>query len=70
MPGAAFMPGFMPPSFLAGQKIERKPLRPPPSQPQATLYIRNLNEKLKLSTLKQGLETIFSSFGKVSFESI
>ena len=30
---------FMP-TFLPGQKVERKPLRPAPTEPQATLYIR------------------------------
>ena len=62
-PPMPFMPGM--PTFMPGQKIARKPLRPPPETPQATLYIRNLNEKVKIATLKQGLETVFSSFGKV-----
>ena len=63
-PPMPFMPGM--PTFMPGQKIARKPLRPPPETPQATLYIRNLNEKVKIATLKQGLETVFSSFGKVT----
>jgi U2 small nuclear ribonucleoprotein B'' len=30
-----------------------------------TLYVRNLNESVKLPVLKQDLETTFSQFGKV-----
>ncbi|KAI8901303.1 U2 small nuclear ribonucleoprotein B [Globomyces pollinis-pini] len=46
-------------------KPERRPQAPPPTIPQATLYIRNLNEKLKEKTIQVGLETIFSTFGTI-----
>ncbi|KAJ3272412.1 hypothetical protein HDV01_005595 [Terramyces sp. JEL0728] len=46
-------------------KPERKPLAPPPTTPQATLYIRNLNEKLGMNTMKMALEAIFSQFGRI-----
>ncbi|KAJ3325447.1 hypothetical protein HDV06_004306 [Boothiomyces sp. JEL0866] len=46
-------------------KPERKPQAPPPTTPQATLYIRNLNEKLGVNTMKMALEAIFSQFGKI-----
>jgi U2 small nuclear ribonucleoprotein B'' len=32
---------------------------------QPTLYIRNLNEKVRIQPLKSALEAIFSQFGKV-----
>jgi hypothetical protein len=42
MPGMPGMPpfpvGMMP--FLPGQKVARRPNRPPPSEPQSTLYVR------------------------------
>ena len=53
----------MPP--MIGMKPERRPKAPPPTQPQATLYIRNLNERLKVSVIREALLTIFSQFGKV-----
>jgi len=37
-------------------------VQPPPNK---TLYVRNLDESIKLPILKQDLETIFSQFGKV-----
>ena len=46
-------------------KTGRKPKRPPPTQKQATLYVRNLNERVKPKAMKLALETIFSQFGKV-----
>lgn len=51
--------------FLAGQKPIRRPNLVPPTKPQATLYVRNLNEKLKVATVVEGLTTIFSQFGRV-----
>lgn len=50
---------------IPGQKVLRKPSRPPPQEPQATLYVRNLNEKLQPAVIIKGLEAIFSQFGKV-----
>ena len=35
-------------------------------RPNKTLYVRNLDESIKLPILKQDLETIFSQFGTVS----
>lgn len=60
---AQFMP--FPMGMLMGMKPERKPRAPPPTKQQRTLYVRNLNEKIKLETLKQALEAIFSQFGKI-----
>jgi hypothetical protein len=34
-------------------------------RPNKTLYVRNLDESIKLPILKQDLETIFSQFGRV-----
>jgi U2 small nuclear ribonucleoprotein B'' len=50
---------------MIGMKPQRRPKAPPPTQPQATLYVRNLNEKLKVSVIREALLTIFSQFGKV-----
>src|SRR5271156_2546668 len=36
-----------------------------PVSPNKTLYVRNLDESIKLPILKQDLETIFSQFGTV-----
>lgn len=54
---------FMPP--MIGMKPQRKPKAAAPTNPQATLYVRNLNEKLKPSVISEALLTIFSQFGKV-----
>ncbi|KAJ3316719.1 U2 small nuclear ribonucleoprotein B'' [Blyttiomyces sp. JEL0837] len=43
----------------------RRPLAPPPTEPNRTLYIRNLNEKVSLKVLKTALETLFSTFGDI-----
>ncbi|KAJ3363909.1 hypothetical protein HDU91_002807 [Kappamyces sp. JEL0680] len=64
MPAFPGAPPMMMP-FLPGQKIARRPNRAPPTEPQATLYVRNLNEKLKVEVLKKGLEAVFGSFGKI-----
>lgn len=50
---------------MIGMKPQRRPNKPPQMNPQATLYIRNLNEKIKLEKLKKALETIFGQFGKI-----
>ncbi|KAJ3107480.1 hypothetical protein HDU97_004076 [Phlyctochytrium planicorne] len=43
----------------------RRPLAAPPTEPNKTIYIRNLNERISLRILKRSLETIFSSFGNI-----
>jgi U2 small nuclear ribonucleoprotein B'' len=58
-----FMPFSM--GMMMGMKPERKPRALPPTKHQRTLYVRNLNEKIKLETLKQSLEAIFSQFGQI-----
>ncbi|KAJ3341566.1 hypothetical protein HDU83_006539 [Entophlyctis luteolus] len=43
----------------------RRPLAAPPTEPNHTLYVRNLNEKVALKTIFTGLEAIFSGFGEI-----
>ncbi|KAJ3196023.1 U2 small nuclear ribonucleoprotein B'' [Irineochytrium annulatum] len=43
----------------------RRPMAPPPTELNRTLYIRNLNEKISLKTIKTSLEAIFTTFGKI-----
>ncbi|KAJ3117705.1 SWI/SNF complex component snf12 [Phlyctochytrium bullatum] len=43
----------------------RRPMAPPPTEPNKTIYIRNLNEKISLKILRRSLEAIFSSFGNI-----
>jgi RNA recognition motif-containing protein len=50
---------------IPGKKVIRKPSRPAPQEPQATLYVRNLNEKLQPKVLAKGLAAVFGQFGKV-----
>ena len=38
----------------------------PPSGPQQTLYVHNINEKLKIDVLKKMLYMLFSQYGKVT----
>ncbi|XP_063686252.1 U2 small nuclear ribonucleoprotein B''-like isoform X2 [Bolinopsis microptera] len=38
---------------------------PPPVPPSQTLYLNNLNEKVKLEELKKSLYAIFSQFGEI-----
>ncbi|KAM6564602.1 hypothetical protein CsatB_024600 [Cannabis sativa] len=33
--------------------------------PNVTIYINNLNEKIKLDELKKSLKAVFSQFGKI-----
>ncbi|KAI9360811.1 U1 small nuclear ribonucleoprotein A [Zopfochytrium polystomum] len=43
----------------------RRPLAPPPTEPNKTLYIRNLNERISLKIIKNSLDAIFSTFGEI-----
>ncbi|KAI8321415.1 hypothetical protein GQ54DRAFT_261774 [Martensiomyces pterosporus] len=43
----------------------RHPNRPPCTKPSKTLYIRNLNEKIKPPVLKSALEALFETYGEV-----
>ncbi|KAJ3074225.1 hypothetical protein HDU98_011793 [Podochytrium sp. JEL0797] len=43
----------------------RRPMAAPPSEPNNTLYVRNLNEKVAIKTLTTSLEAIFSGFGEI-----
>ncbi|KAL1919271.1 uncharacterized protein VTP21DRAFT_1963 [Calcarisporiella thermophila] len=51
------MPGYVPPPPI--------PKQPPCTTPNNTIYINNLNEKIKLETLKKSLETIFNQYGTI-----
>ncbi|KAI8799947.1 hypothetical protein BJ742DRAFT_717323 [Cladochytrium replicatum] len=46
-------------------KPERVPQAQPPTEPQRTLYVRNLNERKNIKVLKDALRTIFQRYGKV-----
>mmetsp|Transcript_19393 Transcript_19393/g.28708 ORF Transcript_19393/g.28708 Transcript_19393/m.28708 type:complete len:238 (-) Transcript_19393:23-736(-) len=37
----------------------------PPSEPNETIYVHNLNEKIKKKTLKKSLHSVFNQFGKI-----
>ncbi|KAJ3412393.1 hypothetical protein HDV05_000813 [Chytridiales sp. JEL 0842] len=43
----------------------RRPTAPPPTEPNQTLYIRNLNEKVSLKVITKSLNAILSGFGKI-----
>lgn len=43
----------------------RKPIQPPPTEPNQTLYIRNLNESKSVKSLIRHLTTLLSSYGKI-----
>ncbi|PWN51985.1 RNA-binding domain-containing protein [Violaceomyces palustris] len=52
-----------PPTGQPSQQQEQDAILP--ENANATLYINNLNEKVKLPVLKQSLEALFSTYGKV-----
>ncbi|KAI8851568.1 hypothetical protein BC829DRAFT_425023 [Chytridium lagenaria] len=43
----------------------RRPMAAPPTEPNRTVYIRNLNEKISIKILKRSLDALFSSFGTI-----
>ncbi|KAI9345197.1 hypothetical protein BDR26DRAFT_856505 [Obelidium mucronatum] len=43
----------------------RRPMAAAPTDPNHTLYVRNLNEKVAMKTLTTALEAIFSGFGEI-----
>lgn len=62
-PAASPYPQFPQFGFLPGPP--KQPKNPPPTTPRQTLYIHNLNEKVKLDVMKKSLEAVFSQFGEV-----
>jgi len=58
-------PMFVPPQFKFIQGPPKQPKNPPPTTPRRTLYVHNLNEKIKLDVMKKSLEAIFSPFGEI-----
>lgn len=58
-------PGIIPPQFKFIQGPPKQPKNPPPTTPRRTLYVHNLNEKIKLDVMKKSLEAIFSPFGEI-----
>jgi U2 small nuclear ribonucleoprotein B'' len=56
---------FIIPIIPVGTKPQRKPMAPPPTTPQSTLYVRNLPETKKLEDLKTELTNLFSKYGKL-----
>jgi len=58
-------PLFVPPQFKFIQGPPKQPKNPPPTTPRRTLYVHNLNEKIKLDVMKKSLEAIFSPFGEI-----
>ena len=75
MPPGAGYPGYMPPmpSMMhppggaphmtqnLAQKFKDEPL----SNPNPTIYVQNLNERVKISDLKNALYQLFSHYGEV-----
>ncbi|KAJ2358094.1 hypothetical protein GGF43_001049 [Coemansia sp. RSA 2618] len=63
-PGETFRPypSFGPP--MPAPKI-RHPNRPPCTTPSKTLYIRNLNEKIKVPVLTKALQAVFETYGPI-----
>ena len=62
-PGTGAPPGFMPrpAGLIPMQKIMEEPLLPK----NPTLYIQNLNERVKIPDLKNALYQLFSNYGEV-----
>jgi RNA recognition motif-containing protein len=56
---------FVPPQFKFVQGPPKQPKNPPPTTPRRTLYVHNLNERIKLDVMKKSLEAIFSPFGEI-----
>ncbi|ORX50407.1 hypothetical protein BCR36DRAFT_583535 [Piromyces finnis] len=54
-----------PPQFKFVQGPPKQPKNPPPTTPRRTLYVHNLNERIKLDVMKKSLEAIFSPFGEI-----
>ncbi|KAI9207946.1 uncharacterized protein BJ171DRAFT_492181 [Polychytrium aggregatum] len=43
----------------------REPMAPPPTEPNKTLYVRRLNERINHKTLLKNLEAVFSQYGEI-----
>ncbi|KAJ1674520.1 hypothetical protein EV182_003114 [Spiromyces aspiralis] len=66
-PGFPPISGMMPrPPFPGAFGFPPKPPREPPCTiPNKTLYINNLNEKIKIADMKKALEAIFKNYGEI-----
>ncbi|PVU85236.1 hypothetical protein BB560_007105 [Smittium megazygosporum] len=65
IPEAAIRPAIAPIlPFVPGMPLKQSKY-PPCTVPNQTLYINNLNEKIKIPDLKLALETIFKTYGKI-----
>jgi len=58
-------PMIVPPQFKFVTGPPKQPKNPPPTTPRRTLYVHNLNERIKLDVMKKSLEAIFSPFGEI-----
>ena len=47
------------------QQDTLQPVKPTPRFPSHTIYIKNLNERIKIAELKKSLEFVFSRFGHI-----
>ncbi|KAJ1656385.1 hypothetical protein IWQ61_004029 [Dispira simplex] len=65
MPGAAptGYPGMYPSPLGLNTLKPRLPKQPPCTVPSPTLYISNLNEKIKIPALKASLQTLYGTYG-------
>ncbi|KAJ2843558.1 hypothetical protein IWW36_005522, partial [Coemansia brasiliensis] len=64
MPPGPYGPLAPPPMMPVKPKI-RHPNRPPCTTPSKTLYIRNLNEKIKIPVLIKALQALFETYGPI-----
>ncbi|CAG8656854.1 3017_t:CDS:2 [Acaulospora morrowiae] len=62
----------VPPAYGSSQQVIPTPVAPPPTPkqppcttPNNTIYINNLNEKIKIPALKKTLQTIFEQYGEI-----
>ena len=55
------MQGEMPPFHAQLEKIRAEPM----GKPNATVYVQNLNERVKIADLKNSLFQLFSQQGEV-----
>ncbi|KAG1056933.1 hypothetical protein G6F43_001213 [Rhizopus delemar] len=61
-PFAAAVPPAPKPTTKNGIPVDKQPLNTTPSR---TVYVSNLNEKVKLDVMKNSLRTLFKQFGEV-----
>ncbi|OLL25718.1 U1 small nuclear ribonucleoprotein usp102, partial [Neolecta irregularis DAH-3] len=58
-------PQYTAPHSGSWPKVQKHPSAPPPTTPSNTVYVRNINERVKILALKESLQTLFSSYGTV-----